>query len=732
MKFFLLLVVLVFRIAGAAESGSMITLHLLNMLPNSGSASGPSNVPGRQRGFEILPAAHIAVDEINRLPNLLPHYCLELIDVVTEGCNAELALIEAVKHLTDERKMIIGIVGLFCDEITQIISPLATSFHGHGFLQLSGSASPIFRDTSMYPYLYRMLPSSAVYTETVICLMEQLEWSKIGILYAAIDNTFYFRTAQTFAQNQNTSSKNIMEVSFYGEVTPREFPDFSILQSLQHSGTKVTLLLLPIFEASKLLCSAYTQGFRWPYYAWLLLGEDTQDQFVSPDCGAELMKKAMEGVFVLHYRFQPNSQNSKLISGKTYNEYLQKLQKLSGMNHSNSYANVLYDSVWTFAVALNNSEDVYRGSGGDIHHIREAVKRQLPKVSFTGALGDIRFDLDQEVKITVDILQIKSGTSIPIGYYDPVHKHLNLNRESIGKIPSDELERTYQLFPISLTVVLSATLTICILFTTAMLLLFICYRNQPEIKASSWFLSLFIFLGCYLIYIGTLAHVIASGLVIDGSDGRKVYCAIIAGINNIAIDIIFATLFTKMLRIYRVFTYFGKTGKAWSDSVLIIFIILVVLGKCTVFVIWAVVDLHYLKDIETYKPNTIPPHYEVVQHCASERTGIWLTIMFGYSTILYLSLLLLAFKTRKIRRENYKDTKKVNAFLLSITIDLCLSAPLWWVLQTVGNPTESKAVLAIGYGLAATACQFYLIAPKTIPPFSRHLRLKCCHMIGSI
>ena len=688
-------------------------------------------VPRQERGFEILPAAYIAIDEINRLPNLLPNHRLELIDVVTEkGCNSELTLTEIVKHLSDEGKMIVGIIGLFCNEITRTVSDekLTKRLRDdrqpfRGLLQLSGATSPILRDREKYPYLYRMLPSSAVYTEAVIRLFDQLGWSTIGILYATIDDNFYFRTAKTFDQSLSTRSEKI-RVPFYGEVTPREFPDFPILLSLHRSGTKITVLLLPITKASDLLCSAYTQGYRWPDYAWLLIETDPHDQFTSQGCNDEIMQKAIEGLFLLRFHFQLDHHNPQLISGIAYDEYLQKLHEASGTYNSNPYAHVLYDSVWAFAVALNNSEDlISRDSGSDIQHVRNIVQQELPNVSFTGALGNVSFDLDQEVKLSVDILQIKNGTSTLIGNYDPVQKHLIFDKESIGPIPSDELERIYQNFPIWLTVILSAAVVICILFTTGMLVLFICYRNQPEIKASSWFLSLFMFFGCYLVYICTLIHTVASGLVIDGT-GRKAICSIVTGMYSVAIDIIFASIFTKMLRIYRVFTYFGKTGKLWSDTALTTFIIFIVLGKVMVFVIWAVVDLLYLEDRETYHLNTIPPHYEVVQHCSSQHQGIWLTIAYGYSGTMFISLLLLAFKTRKIRRENFKDTKKVNALFVTLTVDICLVAPLWWVLQIVGDPTESKVVLAIGYGLAATACQFYLIVPKTIPPFCRHLRSK--------
>ena len=717
MKCLVLLVFLKLAICvGSEESGTRTSLHLLAILSHSGCST---DAPRQERGFEILSAAHIAIDEINRLPNILPGYFLQLTEIVTDRCNAELALVEAVKLLSDDREMTVGIIGLFCSRITEIISQLATPFHG--LVQLSGSTNPALRDTSRYPYLFHMLPSSAVYAEAVFSLMKELGWSRLGILYARCHDTSYFSTAQAFSQSQSTTT----EVSFYGEVTPTDFPDFPILQDLCRSGTKITLLLLPHSEVSEFLCTAYTQGLRWPNYGWIVLNEDEQSRFTSSECSDETMKKAIEGILMLSYQLQPDNLNVKLISGITYNEYLQNLHET--LNNSNPYANVLYDSVWTFALALNKSvfQDnlMSRNSKSNIELIKKTVKKELPKVSFNGTLGNINFGSDQEVRRTVNIFHVKNDTTVPIGYYKPVQKLLTLDSKLIGPIPSDELERLYQTFPIPITIIFSITVVIGILFTTMMLVLFICYRNEPEVKASSWFLSLFMFLGCYFLFIGTLVQVIPSGLVIEGA-GRKTICGMITGLCSIGLDLILATLFTKMLRIYRVFSYFGKTGKAWSDTVLIIFILLLISGKVTIFVLWAFVDNYYLEDIETYNSDTKPPHYDVVQHCYCEHTGIWLTAIFVYSGTLFISLLLLAVKTRKIRRENFKDTKKVNAFILTIIIDVSLTVSLWWVLRTVGDPTGSKAIIAIGYGLAATACQFCLAAPKALPPFLRHLRSK--------
>ena len=698
-------------VTGADEN---TTLHLLTML----SYSDPfREAPRQERGSEILPAAHIAISEVNGLPNFLPGYNLQLTEVFTEGCNTELALVEAVKHLFDEREMTVGIIGLFCDEVTKRISQFATRYRG--LLQLSGSINPALQDNSRYPNLYRMLPSSVVHIEAVIQLMEKLQWNKIGILYAGIDDTFYISTAETFAKTQNATNKNI-NVSFYGEVPSTEIPGFPVLQHLHRSGTKITLLLLPSSIASELICRAYANGMRWPNYGWLLL-EDGQYWSTSHKCNDSTMRKVSEGVFLLRNKLQPTDQNSQLISGMKYNEYLQNLQEKSGMTHINPYANVLYDSVWAFALALNNSIFVLGDSGGDFQNISRAVRNELPKVSFTGALGDVHFDSNHEVKTTIDILQVRNGTSTPIGFYDPIHKRLELDIASIDQIPSDELEREYQLFSLPLTIVMSAALVICILLTTGMLVLFICYRNQPEVKASSWFLSFFMFLGSYSLLIGALLQTLSSGLVIVGT-GRKINCSMLIGFASVGSDLILATLFTKMLRIYRVFAYFGRTGKLWSDSVLIIIILIVTLGKITIVVAWAITDAFYLEDIETYNLDTTPPRYKVSQKCYSEHMGVWLAVVFSYSGVLLFVLLLLAFKTRKIRRENFKDTKKVNALILTLVVIVCFGTPLWWVLRSVDDPIGSYIVAVIGFGLPGAATQFYLIAPKVIPPFCRHLR----------
>ena len=204
---------------------------------------------------------------------------------------------------------------------------------------------------------------------------------------------------------------------------------------------------------------------------------------------------------------------------------------------------------------------------------------------------------------------------------------------------------------------------------------------------------------------------------------------IIVATTSIGIDLVLATLFAKMLRVYRIFTYFGRTGKAWSDRVLLLAIFVIILGKILLLTVWFTVDTHALEDVETYQKEALPPYYEVVQQCRCRYLTFWLSTVFLYSGIILTLLLFLAFKTRKIKRENFKDTKKVNACILCLVILITLSAPMWWVLGVVNQPIASKLIIGAAYGIAAVLCQLFLIVPKTIPPFLRHIRNVCCSCI---
>ena len=215
----------------------------------------------------------------------------------------------------------------------------------------------------------------------------------------------------------------------------------------------------------------------------------------------------------------------------------------------------------------------------------------------------------------------------------------------LGIIPSDTLDHIYVEYSIALTVfvaILGFTLT------TISICLFIYYRKEPAVKATSSTLSLCMFIGCYLLLTSSFFQVITNGTSVYGSkQSLQVFiCMFDTSITNVGIDIVFATVIAKTLRIYFIFNTFGKVSKLCSDQGLFIFISSILSVKIIMLIIWASFDVLRLIDVQQLVSNTVPPFIRVVQPCRSVHHEFWIFFAFGlaasYSTLLALIMVLLA------------------------------------------------------------------------------------------
>jgi MFS family permease len=137
--------------------------------------------------------------------------------------------------------------------------------------------------------------------------------------------------------------------------------------------------------------------------------------------------------------------------------------------------------------------------------------------------------------------------------------------------------------------------------------------------------------------------------------------------------------------------------------------------KIVVLIVWAASDAAYIVDFEQFVSTTVPPFFRVIQECQSNYHNIWLLVIFGYSIILGLVLVLLAVLTRKIERKDYKDSKKINILVVSLIVDTCIAVPLWSIFRIIAFTILSQLVQTIGIIVAAVLCQVILILPKILP-----------------
>ena len=97
-----------------------------------------------------------------------------------------------------------------------------------------------------------------------------------------------------------------LEFVFLGDITPT--CPTSPIHNLIRKRARIVYASVTACEANELLCETYQKGHRWPDFVWLLHDLSIEDLIFSTEkCDKDTMQTAVEGVFLMQYRVQPNS-----------------------------------------------------------------------------------------------------------------------------------------------------------------------------------------------------------------------------------------------------------------------------------------------------------------------------------------------------------------------------------------------------------------------------------------
>ena len=706
-------------------------LYLLNVQPYPDGRPGA----GWDRGFELIPAGRLAIDQINNQSDLLPGYRLELIDIESEACGIRVintGLVNFYRHLVDPNYLVVGVVGLFCSPVTAVISPIA-NHPGIDYIQVAGSTSSLLRNVADYPRLYHTISTSTIFNRATVRLMDEFSWRRISSIH---DESIFFTTiADNFATTIDTSPSL--------ELVTRTATSLSLLPesftNLRAAGARIVFVSLTVPEAASLMCEAFKGRFIWPGYVYIFHGA-TFGAFaeIESPCEERELAEALEGVIVLQYRLHAEPAD-RLVSGWTYeeyhDEYLRRLREFANASgtqlDSNDYANVFHDEVWSLALALNRSLRTLEMLNIRLSDYRfgqaivtNAIAENLDNTSFQGAGGYIKFNSFREAESSVNIFQIQSRQPVRVGVFNPNDDDLILNKsELLSAVPADRFEVVYEVLPQWLMITIFSICVLAYIMTTVILVLFLYWRNKPEIKATSLYLSVVMFGACYLVYTACVMRTLHRSFVIE-SNTFTVLCNVQIWCQSTGFNLIFATQFVKLLRIYHVFSVFRKTSKYWSDQFLLLGVMIICSGGVLILIVWTAIDILHLERSEMYVPNAQPPYYFATTTCSSTNLGIWQAVTFSYTGVIILLVMFLAIQTRHVQLQNFKDTKTVNAYIFTTVIVLAITLPLWYVFNNTRFNSLIVGHLAVMVGFLSVGvfCQLFLFVPKTIPLFVRQAK----------
>ena len=700
---------------------------------------------GWDAGLDLLTGGRVAVNEINNTTDLLKDYHIELLvpEYGHEACalrETSQGLVNFVQYSIYPPGQVLAVLGLYCSTSTKEISSLA-GYESIQLIQLSAANSPIFNPVidevfndailqPTYPHLWRFLVSASVYADMMIELVNMYNWNDIILLYTT-DNNFYVGIEEALS---NQLSDNIL----LSLTTDVQFQD-GALDEIKNEGGRIIFVAANSMETASLLCRAAERGMLYPDYMWIITDYVLSFLESANQCENALLHHALNGSLLSYFSLEPRNKTMKLINGDTYSTYESNYYKEldivadeynQALDGDHEYAAILYDQVWAFALALNNSlPELSRRnlSVSDIGSLgyseaKEILEKELSQLDFRGASGRIRFNNKREVSTPIDLYQVINGQQKLVGNCRIDNSSVTYCNITLTEIPpSSELDVVTKVLklPMAVIIIMYIITAITVVLITTVMVLFLYNRKRPEIKGTGWKLSILQFLACYLLCLSMILVTLQAHL----HSGCIACCPIQIGLHINAINLIVIISFVRVVRVYQIFHNKRLKNLGWCYSNWFLAFISTLLSSIPVIIVMAwffsnpqgtiasMTEIVF-DDDRKYRYHLVTQLY----YCTVGIEGsniVFLVLVLTFLLTFMLANVILASQTRK-SYPNVKNTKKL-ILLMSTMWILAVSFVSCLVIVFMAKFTDIVWTSFIYYIYClcnAWACIFIFYVPK--------------------
>ena len=713
------------------DSNSTTVLQILVLVPLDNYNMNEGRTDCLDLGEELIPAARIAAAGINENPDILAGYTLEILQDSTDPCfdpsiaQALGSFATFMNSTTQPGPTTVGLIGLVCPATLLAISHVA-SLPTVNILQISSSTtSPGLVTTSRQDdvgKLYQIAPSSTVFNEAVIALMQDRSWRNVSVIRHTDSISMEHDHIATDFRERITDTSEMLHAT-YAEVASGSA---RFVTTAKQSGVRIIYASVRPSEAQELLCEAKENGVIWPNYLWLFHSLSLQDVLPNTTeyCSLEKLQEAVEGVVLLQH--DVSSEYNRVIDyvnytyGEYYALYNEALENITSSPTCNQEpailsANALHDSVLAFAYALDQSLPKTNVSciGSSNCNATDTLASHLESANFSGAGGAISFDSSTHqltANSRVNIYQVLNRTPSLIGTFNGLIAYKDV--DGLDGI-NYTFERVVIRPPLALSAFILGVVGLFAVVTIVIFILFLRYRNSPDIKATSPILSYIILFACLLLYTSVALTTARYGFATGQTYAN--FCASERFLYAVGVQLIFATLFIRLLRVSRIFFNYEPVGASWSDQALCLYIGIMLLFTVLLMVLWLAIGNFNAEERVVFLSERSLPHFEIELRCVAKNQSVFLALLFSYTGLVMLMVTVLAIKTRKVTIDIFKDTKSVSVFVFCSVGILALFVPLSFI--TVNSPGTVALILsyvfhAFALLVVATACLCLLFIPK--------------------
>ena len=632
-------------------------------------------------GLETLAGAHIAIEEINTNSGILSECNLQMI--VFDGVKDRDILQQFIElAFYQSSKQVVATCGFLSPKIVSILSPLARQ---QGVLITTPAKSFVTVSDDIVA-----LYSPPTMATALLHFVHRMDWNRVGLISQNTDS-YFFRVTEKLLQMSKNSS---VVISPYMEIFHLELA----IQEIVTQSSRIIIVNLNAHMAVQLLCMIHTNGLVWPDYAWIFHSYKIEYLLFQPaSCNLEVV---MNGIFVIESRLP--SKLSSVSELSLVNDY-------NGTFRPDPLAIIMYELIWQTAMALNNT----------CHHSSDCRTHQMnPLVPY------VRSDV-----WSMNVFHVRGLSWLLVGtvYGNSSAASISLNESIVNIVALNELTVvSVDDPPLGYTVAVALIIILLAAYVTIMLILYILLRKEPEVKATSFSLSLLMFAGCYLIllYLSLLNFSNSSTFNSLNSSYQDSMCLARqwTSATGVSLPLVLAVIIMKMTRIYYIFNKAMKrVGRSCSDMILVCYVLLILSPTILINVIRNIVDRY--RSVLDYRFDD--GYIYVEKDCKSKFRIYWVGILGLYLLILITALAIIAIMTRKVRLQHFKDTKKVNILVFILCFMIVVTYSYWLIFNSLKSPQYYVSTLAyVSYTVVIISIQNLLFLSKIYPPLLRILRTK--------
>ena len=681
--------------------------------------------PAFDQGYSIIPAVELAAEQINRRTDILPG--LNFIPNVKDaGCDkpskTALETVGLIRELLVTRSGPLGIIGPACSEDSIFI---ANTFNNTFKLPVlySGTTPYLSEKAEDIPNAHGMISAATVIIDTLLRIAdkEEWKWENVVILYDETRKHFQ-QFYDAFVQKLNSQQV----VGYTRQIADSQIP----LREIIERNIRIVVVFSDKKPARQLACLAgqSTVNFVFPVRQFIFIersledflgDENAEPSFIEQSedkkyfCDKETVMRGLNGSVLLNQALDSVDPDVVIVSnytaGKVKEQYKKRLSECGrAMDPAvtlkeSRYAYPYYDAMWALAYGLQIASELpYLSFDKFIYDLNSAIQNN---VSFQGLSGWIDFKEDHHVSNPVNIKQVNGSTAALIGTRN---NESELSYSNSNTFIGDKFTSMKVVLHPVLTVFGFLMITLSFLLTVILHFMNTYLQRYPSVKASSPRLNHFIFIGCYLlvsaIFINTLRHVIPelTGIILCNLDVMFIilgYC------------LMFATIFVKSWRTYRIFCHPFESHKFLQDSSLSILIAISVIIQMLLFIPFLVVSPFHKDESFLIDTSLWPPIEKLTTSCVTQSVS-YIIIPLLFQFLLTIATVFLATLNRNIEHKNFRTTKQILILAYILAIIWLLGGSLLVIFYLVHYSLNIiYLIYAILLIFTVVLCQIIVIAP---------------------